>query len=163
MKSTPRTVLVSACFLGLACDYRCRRKETPALVQALLQRPDIQLIPVCPEQSGGLPTPRPPSEIQGGMTGKDVLAGLGRVVNNQGRDVTEQFRRGSGDALLLAELTGASAAVLQDRSPSCGVYQIYNGCFASTLIPGQGVTAAALSAAGIRLFSGDDEYLEEDW
>ena len=99
------------------------------------------LIPICPEQLGGLPTPRKPSERQGG-----------RVVMADGRDVTAEYRRGAEEALHLARLYGCTAAVLKERSPSCGKGQIYDGTFTGTLTAGDGVTAELLTAGGIKVY-----------
>ena len=131
-------ILISACLLGVPCRYDGQSKEHPA-VQALLK--NHQLIPLCPEQLGGLPTPRPASERQGE-----------RVVNNQGRDVTAEYQRGAEEALRLAQLLGCDCAVLKERSPSCGSGEIYDGTFSGTLISGDGLTAQALKAAGIPVY-----------
>ena len=99
-----------------------------------------ELIPMCPEQMGGLPTPRNPSERRGD-----------RVVMRTGEDVTEQYRRGAACALRLYQLLGCKAAVLKERSPSCGCGAVYDGTFTGTLTAGDGVTAALLRAHGIRV------------
>ena len=99
-------ILVSACLLGCACRYDGQCKPHP-LAQELAKRGLV--VPVCPEQLGGLPTPRNPSERRGE-----------RVVMNDGRDVTAEYRRGAEEALRLAALYGCTNAVLKERSPSCG-------------------------------------------
>ena len=99
-------ILISACLLGIPCRYDGKAKPQP-WAEALAARHD--LVPVCPEQLGGLPTPRAPSERRGD-----------RVVMNTGADVTEQYRRGAEAALRLCRLTGCEAAILKERSPSCG-------------------------------------------
>lgn len=132
-------ILVSACLLGTCCKYSGGNNLCPA-VAALSER--YALVPVCPEQLGGLPTPRPPAELQGG-----------RVVNREGQDVTEQYRKGAEEALGLAELLSCRAAVLKEKSPSCGVGAVYDGTFTGTLRPGDGVTAALLRARGIPVIS----------
>ena len=98
------------------------------------------LVPVCPEQLGGLPTPRPPAERRGG-----------RVVTQSG-DVTEQYLRGAEETLKLCKLLGCEAAVLKERSPSCGRGQVYDGTFSGTLTAGDGVTAELLAAHGILVY-----------
>ena len=128
-------ILVSACLLGCACRYDGQSKPHP-LAQELAKRG--LAVPVCPEQLGGLPTPRNPSERQGD-----------RVVMNDGRDVTAEYRRGAEEALRLARLYGCTAAVLKEKSPSCGSSLIYDGSFTGTLRPGVGVTAALLLRNGI--------------
>lgn len=128
-------ILVSACLLGVCCRYDGGGKPD-GRVLALQKR--HTLIPVCPEQLGGLPTPRPPAEIRGG-----------RVVNREGQDVTACYKRGAQEALRLARLYGCTHAVLKARSPACGSGGVYDGTFSKTLAPGQGVTAAALMRHGI--------------
>ena len=131
-------ILVSACLLGCPCRYDGAAKPCPAVL-ALAER--HELVPVCPEQLGGLPTPRNPSERRGE-----------RVVMNDGRDVTAEYRRGAEEALRLARLYGCTAAVLKEKSPSCGRGTVYDGTFTRTLTPGDGVTAEALLAAGIPVY-----------
>ena len=131
-------VLVSACLLGTPCRYDGKSKAD-ARVLALAER--YALIPVCPEQLGGLPTPRDPSERQGK-----------RVVMASGRDVTENYRRGAEAALALCMQHGCKAAVLKEKSPSCGCGLIYDGTFSRRLVPGDGVTAALFKAHGVRVF-----------
>ena len=130
-------VLVSACLLGTPCRYDGKSKAD-ARVLALAER--YELIPVCPEQLGGLPTPRDPSERQGA-----------RVVMASGRDVTENYRCGAEAALALCVQNGCEAAVLKEKSPSCGCGLIYDGTFSRRIVPGDGVTAALLKAHGIRV------------
>ena len=130
-------ILVSACLLGCACRYDGKSKGNAA-VQALAK--EYQLIPVCPEQLGGLPTPREPSERQGE-----------RVVMKSGRDVTAEYRRGAEEALRLAELFDCGTAILKEKSPSCGSGLIHDGSFAGGLAPGDGVTTEVLKAHGIRV------------
>ena len=130
-------LLVSACLLGCPCRYDGASKLCPAVL-ALAER--HELVPVCPEQLGGLPTPRPPAERR-----ED------RVVTQSG-DVTEQYRRGAEETLKLCKLFGCEAAVLKERSPSCGHGQVYDGTFSGTLTAGDGVTAELLSAHGIPVY-----------
>ena len=132
-------ILISACLLGEACRYDGLSKPLPADRLAALRK-RFELIPVCPEQAGGLPTPRVPSERRGE-----------RVVNRAGQDVTAQFRRGAAEALRLAEENGCRRALFKERSPSCGSGAIYDGSFTGTLIPGDGVAAEALKAAGVEV------------
>ena len=131
-------ILISACLLGLRCRYDGASKPHP-LAGELAKR--HTLVPVCPEQLGGLATPRPPAERQGE-----------RVVANTGADVTEQYRRGAEEALRLCRLFGCEAAVLKERSPSCGRGAVYDGTFTGTLTPGDGVTAELLAAHGIPVY-----------
>ena len=130
-------ILISACLLGSCCRYDGASKAHP-LAAALAEC--HTLVPVCPEQLGGLPTPRPPAERRGD-----------RVVTQSG-DVTEQYRRGAEETLKLCELLGCEAAVLKERSPSCGFGKIYDGSFSGRLIDGNGVAAALLAANGIEIY-----------
>ena len=139
-----KRILVSACLLGAACRYDGKGNGNEA-VTALLQRDDICLIPVCPEQLGGMPTPRIPSERR-----------FDRVVNRAGEDVTGHFLRGAREALRLAKLYGCECAVLKERSPSCGCGRIYDGSFTGTLTDGDGVTAELLRENGITVVGESD-------
>ena len=130
-------MLISACLLGACCRYDGASKAHP-LAGALAER--HTLVPVCPEQLGGLPTPRPPAERRGD-----------RVLTQRG-DVTEQYRRGAAETLKLCKLLGCEAAVLKERSPSCGRGQVYDGTFSGALTAGNGVTAELLSAHGIPVY-----------
>ena len=130
-------VLISACLLGVCCRYDGASKAYPGIEQLARQH---TLVPVCPEQLGGLPTPRLPAERRGD-----------RVVTRSG-DVTEQYRRGAEEALKLCKLLGCEAAVLKERSPSCGRGAVYDGTFTGTLTPGDGVTAELLAAHGIPVY-----------
>ena len=129
------TILVSACLLGCPCRYDGKSKPNDAVL-ALMEHHTF--IPICPEQMGGLATPRVPAER------KD-----GGVFTERGGDVTEQYRRGAEEALRLAQLYGCKYAILKERSPSCGNGQIYDGSFSRRLIEGDGVTAQLLKAHGI--------------
>lgn len=135
-------ILISACLLGCACRYDGKSKMHPAIE---LLGAKHTLIPVCPEIYGGLPTPRPPSEIVGD-----------RVQNSAGADVTDAYRRGADEALRLAELFGCKVAVLKAKSPSCGKGKVYDGTFSRTLTDGDGVTAALLQKHGIIVYTEDE-------
>lgn len=131
-------LLVSACLLGCRCRYDGAAKPHPAM-EALAEQ--YELVPVCPEQLGGLSTPRPPAERQGD-----------RVVTERGADVTEQYCRGAEEAARLCTLLGCQAAVLKERSPSCGKGQVYDGTFSRTLTDGNGVTADLLAEMGVPVY-----------
>lgn len=137
-----KPILVSACLLGAACKYSGGDNLCPK-VAALVK--EYQLVPVCPEQLGGLPTPRTPAERQGD-----------RVITRDGKDVTVAYLRGAQEALRLAKLFGCDTAILKARSPSCGAHGIYDGTFTGTVIPGSGVTAALLEVSGIRIITEED-------
>ena len=131
-------LLISACLLGVPCRYDGKSKPA-AKIDALREK--YELIPVCPEQLGGLPTPRTPSERRGD-----------RVVMADGTDVTAQYQRGARSALELYRREGCIAAVLKERSPSCGSGEIYDGTFTHTVISGDGVTAELLKQSGIKVY-----------
>ena len=131
-------LLISACLMGAACRYDGKRKPMEHL-ERLMER--YQLIPVCPEQLGGLATPRTPAERVGD-----------RVLTERGHDVTANYTAGAEEALRFAELYGCKKALLKERSPSCGHGEIYDGTFSRTMIPGSGVTAQLLTEQGIEVF-----------
>jgi len=110
------------------------------------------LMPVCPEQLGGLRTPRAPQEIQGG-NGEDVLDGKCKVLNIDGKDVTQEFIAGAEEALKIVKLLHIEEFIGKSRSPSCGCGQIYDGTFSRQLIDGDGVTTALLKRNGIRIIT----------
>lgn len=131
-------ILVSACLLGASCRYDGASKGHPMAAELAKCH---ELVPVCPEQLGGLATPRPPAERQGE-----------RVVTKGGLDVTEQYRRGAAEALRLYRLLDCQAALLKEKSPSCGHGSIYDGTHSGTLTGGDGVTAELLAAHGIAVY-----------
>ena len=135
---TAEPLLISACLLGAACRYDGKAQGQP-WISCLRER--YHLIPICPEQLGGLPTPRSPAE----RVGETVLT-------RDGRDVTEQYAAGAEEALRLAKLLGCKKALLKERSPSCGHGTIYDGTFTGTKTDGSGVTAQRLAEAGLEVF-----------
>lgn len=138
-------VLVSTCLLGVPCRYDGQGNECPGLSE-LAGR--VELVPVCPEQLGGLPTPRTPAERVGE-----------KVLTRDGGDVTAQYHRGGELAAALAELMDCQCALLKARSPSCGSGTIYDGTFTGRRVPGDGVAAQAVKALGIPVF--DEEHWED--
>ncbi len=143
-KGMKEPLIVSACLVGLATRY----DGTDALDRELLRElKERRFIPLCPEQLGGLPTPRPKSEIEGG-DGTDVVEGRKRVVDEEGGDVTENFLRGARMVLRIAELTGAGTALFKEKSPSCGVKMI---CRGDEVVEGCGVATALLLKNGIKV------------
>lgn len=145
-------LLVSACLAGLPCRYDGRSKPDAELI-ALIDKGEA--IPVCAEVLGGLPTPRPPAEITGG-SGRDVLSGTARVLTVSGEDVTAEFISGAQEVARIAREVGAREAILQNRSPSCGCTQIYDGTHSGQRIAGEGVLAAALRDLGIEVRPADN-------
>ena len=130
-------MIVSACLAGFPCRYDGKAKPCAEVMELVRAG---KAIPACPEQLGGLPTPRPPCEI---------LAG--RVVDETGTDRTEAFQRGAQAVLDLAKTYGATRALLQNRSPSCGSGWIYDGTFSGRLVQGDGVAARLLMENGIQV------------
>ena len=146
-----KRILISACIAGEPVRYDGKGfpLEDPELVQWIAK---TMAVTFCPEVSGGLAVPRPPAEIQNG-TGLDVLEGRARIVNRAGVDVTSQFISGARQALTFAKRNNVVAAILKEKSPSCGSGTIYDGTFSGTLVPGNGVTTALLEANGIPVFN----------
>ncbi|MCL6450941.1 MAG: DUF523 domain-containing protein [Acetobacteraceae bacterium] len=141
----PGAVLVSACLLGLCCRYDGGSCPDDGVRKRARRE---RLVPFCPEQLGGLSTPRPPARLVGG-DGVDVLEGRAWVQDADGRDVTAAFLRGAEQALLLARAVGADRAWLKDLSPSCGVARVHGE--GGTTRPGMGVAAAALARSGLKV------------
>jgi len=137
-------IVVSACLLGLPTRYDGCPSANEEALSAIGSR---IVVPVCPEQLGGLPTPRPPHFLDRG-TGQDVLTGRSRVLNEDGDDATEEFLRGARVVLRIAELVGAREAWLKEKSPSCGVEVTSLG---EQKVPGPGVTTALLRSHGVRV------------
>lgn len=150
----PSTLLISACLAGDAVRYNATALPVEDAVLTAL-RNDGRLVVVCPEVAGGLPVPRSPAEIVGG-DGDAVLEGRARVVARSGVDVTDAFVAGAREALRMAKTHHAVAAVLTERSPSCGSNLIYNGRFEGVRVPGHGITTALLRRHGIPVFNQDE-------
>lgn len=131
-------ILISACLLGAYCRYNGTRGMIDELDEL---KSCAHLIPVCPETLGGLPTPRHPAEIVGD-----------RVMTDHGEDVTEAYRRGAQETLMIAQLLGAHAAILKERSPSCGAGEIYDGSFQHVRTSGDGTAAGLLKQNGIAVY-----------
>ncbi|SDR70665.1 Uncharacterized conserved protein YbbK, DUF523 family [Halopseudomonas xinjiangensis] len=143
-------ILVSQCLLGLPVRYD---GGTHGPFDLLRQwQSEGRVVSVCPEVAGGLPTPRAPAEIPTGQ-GSDVLAGQIRVLTIDGSDVTPAFVAGAEQALRLVREYDIHYAVLKARSPSCGNNETYDGTFSGLRVAGEGVTAAALRQAGVRVFN----------
>lgn len=146
------TLLVSACLVGLNTKYDGGMNFCPNLESL---REKAVLVPVCPEQLGGLPTPRPPAEIIC-ADGYDVLSGQAQVLTDSGEDRTAAYLRGARGTRRLAEMVSAGAALFKALSPSCGNRQIYDGSFRKVLRCGPGVAAALLLASGLPVFNEEE-------
>jgi len=131
-------IAVSACLIGISCRYDGKNNTLPELSELAKKH---TLIPICPEQLGGLPTPREPSEI----TEKGVTTVLGE-------DVSEAFAKGAEQAIKIVGLTECEAALLKERSPSCGKGVVYDGTFSGKLVPGNGVFARKLLEMGVSVY-----------
>ncbi|HNX28682.1 MAG TPA: DUF523 domain-containing protein [Syntrophomonadaceae bacterium] len=148
--------IISACLCGVNCKYNGSNNYIPHLKE-LAEKEEWLLL--CPETIGGLPVPRLAYEIRGG-TGIDVIAGYARVVDANGRDLTEFFLNGAYKVLVMAKNAGVDCAVLKSRSPSCGAGRIYDGSFKSILTDGDGVTAALLKLHNINVVNEEDYFKE---
>lgn len=135
-------ILVSACLLGKNCKYNGGNNLNQGVLDFIEGH---EVIGVCPEQLGGLSTPRLPAEIVDGV-----------VTNKDGVSVDAEFRKGAQSALAAALENKVDLAILQSRSPSCGVKEIYDGSFSGKKIKGQGVFAKLLSAHGIKVLDAED-------
>lgn len=129
--------IVSACLAGVHCRYDCKA-QSRSDIEKMVQ--NGQAIPVCPEQLGGLPTPRPPAERV-----------ENQVLTKSGQDVTNQYKAGATEALNIAKLCGATEALLKSKSPMCGCGKIYDGSFTGTLAEGDGVFTELLKKHGIKV------------
>ena len=133
-----QNLLISACLLGYCCRYDgSNNGPIPELLQ-LKRR--YHLIPICPEQLGGLKTPRLPAERLGD-----------RVINCEGTDITAEYERGANEALRMAKLFGCTVAILKSRSPSCGPTEVYDGTFTHTVVQRPGTTAELLLQNGLEV------------
>lgn len=133
-------ILISGCLLGLACRYDGKSKPlSDDIIEKL--KSNFDLVPVCPEQLGGLSTPRPPAEICGN-----------KVINADNVDVTRQYNKGAEEVLALARLFGITTALMKEKSPACGFGQVYDGGFNKTLIDGNGVAADLLFKNGLEVY-----------
>ncbi len=132
-------ILCSACLLGIQCRFDGTGKAHAGVINLLKSE---TLIPVCPEQLGGLSTPRDRTERIGTL-----------VRTKNGDDVTEQFSRGAGEVLRIARIFSAEKVIMKQRSPSCGFGEIYDGTFTKKVIKGNGVTSELLANNGIKVIT----------
>ena len=137
-----KKVLVSACILGVNCKYNGKNNFNAEIVELLKGR---EIVSVCPEALSGAGTPRPPAEIRNG-----------KVCDIYGRDIDELYRKGTERALRAISCEDIVCAILQPRSPTCGVREIYDGTFTGKLIEGRGIFARALTDTGIPVYDADD-------
>ena len=135
-------IMVSACLAGENCKYDGGNNRNELILRLMKIH---EVITVCPEQMGGLPTPRVPSEIRDGL-----------VTAQDGRIVDREFRAGAAKCLAIAQQEMPDLIIFQPRSPSCGARQHYDGTFSKTLVDGPGVTARLLMEHGFRVVDVDD-------
>ena len=143
-------ILVSRCLLGHRVRYDGGAHGPFDQLQRWLG--EGRVVALCPEVAGGLPTPRAPAEIRGGRGGA-VLDGKLAVLTVEGEDVTAAFVDGAEQALALVREHGIRLALLKARSPSCGNLENYDGSFSGVRVAGEGVTAALLKRAGVKVFN----------
>jgi uncharacterized protein YbbK (DUF523 family) len=159
MSESRKTLLVSACLLGLHTKYNGGHNENNAVYQ-LSSR--AVMLPICPEQLGGLSTPRPAAEIIGG-DGQGVWKGTAQVATQNGDDRTEAFLRGARETWQMALALGAQAALFKAHSPSCGCGEIYDGSFTGHRKAGDGVAASFLKAKGLPVFTEENLTELNEW
>ena len=135
-------IMVSACLLGTDCKYNGGNNYNEKVIEYVKGH---EVIPVCPEVVGGLPTPRIPCEIVNGV-----------VTNAEGESKDREYRAGAEKCLKIAKEKEIDMAILQSRSPSCGVNQIYDGTFSGTKIPGSGIFASLLKENGFKVIDLED-------
>ena len=149
-ETSTEMVVVSTCLVGVSTRWdggHNRAEDIVGLVRA------GKAVFLCPEQLGGLTTPREPSELEPGKTAADVLAGKAKVLSISGRDVTAQFVRGAQEVLAFCQEMGIQTAILKACSPSCGSQQTYDGTHSGTLRPGRGIAAELLVRNGIAVYN----------
>lgn len=144
--------LASACLCGINCKYNGGNNLNSKVME--LYKKGL-VIPVCPEQLGGMTTPRNVKEIYNG-TGLDVLEGRAKVLSPNGEDSTENFIKGAQEVLKIAKDIGITVAIMKAKSPSCGFGKIYDGTFSKKLIDGNGVTSELLIKNGIKVIIEDE-------
>lgn len=143
--------IISACLCGINCKYNGKDNKNERCLKLLREG---KAVLVCPEQLGGLPTPRNPVELNN--EANQIIEGNGKALNNQGEDVTEQFVKGAYETLKIAKEVGATRAILKEGSPSCGSNFVYDGTFTGNKIKGKGITTQILENEGITVFSDED-------
>ena len=139
-------ILISACLVGINCKYNGGNNYNEKAFELVRSG---KAIPICPEQLGGLKTPRDPAEIK-------IVNQKRCVIDNKGNDVTDNFQKGAKEVLELAKKLNVEKVVLQSRSPSCGVGKIYSGDFDKKLIDGNGILAQLLIENGIEAMDIED-------
>lgn len=140
--------LVSACLLGVNCKYNGKNNKNDKVIEFLK---DKKFIMVCPEELGGLSTPRIPCEIVSEKINNNI-----EIINKEGKNLTENFLKGANEVLQIAKNNNIKKAILKSKSPSCGKGLIYDGSFTSRLIKGDGITTRLLKKNKINIFTEDE-------
>lgn len=143
--------LISACLCGVNCKYNGANNYNEKCNELFISG---KAVLICPEQLGGLTTPRISSELQ--ANAKDVIEGNGKVITNEGLDVTREFIKGAKEVVEIAKKLHISAAILKEGSPSCGVNFVYDGSFNGNKVKGKGITTEMLNEIGIKTLSEKD-------
>ncbi len=146
-----KKILISACLLGKQCRYNGK----DSLLRPLNDL-DVEWVPVCPEEEGGLGTPRQPAELQGNAG--EIINGNAKILTIEGMDVTNEFITGAEKSLYVGLAEEINTAILKSRSPSCGSVEVYDGQFRGKLIKGKGIFAYLCSKNGIKVQSSDEFY-----
>ncbi|MCR5330811.1 MAG: DUF523 domain-containing protein [Lachnospiraceae bacterium] len=141
-------IMVSACLMGQNCKYNGGNNYSEKLLKFTEGH---EVIPVCPEVAGGLPTPRTPCEIVNG-----------KIMSAKGEIRDSEFRKGAGECVAIAKKEKIDLAILQSRSPSCGVKQVYDGTFSGKLIDGSGIFASMLAENGFKVMDVEDLQVDPD-
>ena len=139
-------ILVSACLLGINCKYSGGNNFNQKIFDMVKEG---KAIPICPEQLGGLETPRNPAEIR-------IIDGIQHVIDNKGNDLTKQFEKGAKEVIEFAKQLGVKSFILQPRSPSCGIGKIYSGNFDGKLVTGNGILVELCKNNGIEAINCED-------
>lgn len=150
-----KKILVSACLLGIDCKYSGKNNKNEKLLEFLKGK---DIIPICPEQLGGLKTPRQMAELK--SSAKEIIENKGIVITKDNKDVTKEFLKGGYEILKYLELFDIEKAILKEGSPSCGSNFVYDGSFSSKKIKGQGITAYLLEKEGVKL-SSENNFMED--
>lgn len=137
-----KNIIVSACLLGIGCRYDGKEKKVEEVLELTKK---YNLIPICPEQLGGLSTPRIPCELVGN-----------KAINKNGVDCTKEYEKGAYEALKIAKIYNSNIAILKEKSPSCGCKEIYDGTFTKTLITKKGITAKLFDENEIKVIGESD-------
>lgn len=142
---------ISSCLCGINCKYNGGNNLNPIFLEMLNKG---KAIPICPEQLGGLPTPRIPAEIRKDEKGKI------QVITKNNTNVTKEYFLGAERVLKILKVLKIDTVILKSKSPSCGYGKIYDGTFSKKLIEGNGITVELLLKNNIKVIN-DEEYIKK--